>query len=364
MRFRATTAFLKLYLVVAGLALSCLATGTTFAQRGQKIEFSSPQSGVVVSNLNHLGTKQPGLKQLEEDLSRPFESLNPDSSLGPVIVAPSRPPPLQPTIQSKREKEREKELEDLRKNWAFVNPDEVTKGPTPERVFGVKEYEKNGEEKKSLSVLEKYFQNSAPKPGGEDEQVDNSFGKKENDGLDPLRSTDRWETLDGSAHKSGQSLKGLFGSNLDGRTAPRSATLSGLPNPELMNVGGLQNSRPTPEQERMDALRDQYKQLLGPRSALPATGSSLYPLNPQVDPARALPNPAKSLDPFSSPTKQDPLNPFQNAINPTTAFQPPIFQDMNSRAFGQPGLPSSLLPTPPPKAQPPPANFSFPTRKF
>jgi len=96
--------------------------------------------------------RSKGQKQLEEDLSRPFESLNPDNSLGPII-APTHRPPVRLKIQTKQEKERE----DAQKNWIFMNTDDLSKGPSPEKIFGLREYDKNGEEKKTLTRRSKIF---------------------------------------------------------------------------------------------------------------------------------------------------------------------------------------------------------------
>jgi len=259
---------------------------------------------------------------------------------------------------------REKELEDMRKNWVFVNPDESTKGPTPEEIFGLKEYEENGEEKKPMSVLEKFYQKPDRKRSGADEPTDAAFGNRENEDLNSLRPTDRWDSLGGGVRKPSPTLKGLFGSDPDGQTVPRTSTLNGLPIPDWMKVGGFQNSRTTPEQARMDARMEEYKQFLGPRSTLPANSGSLETLNPKTDTTDSSLNPLKSLEPFSSPAKQDPLGPFQNAVNPVTAFQPSNLQDVNARAFGQPGPATPLSPASTPKAQPPATPFTFPTRKF
>ncbi len=358
MSFGATSAWVRLCPAGIGMALSCLATGMAFAQGGQKIEFSSPQSGVVVSNLNQFGNKQPGQKQLEEDLSRPFESLNPDSSLGAVVDGPSRPP-----TPRQAPSKREKELDDLRRNWVFANPDDITKGPTPEQIFGLKEYDKNGEEKKPMSTIDKFLER---KRSGTDEQSDASFGKKENDVYDPLQPVDPLEPFDGGINKPGQMLKGLFGSNPDARTATRPTTFNGLSTSDLMKAVGLQDTRTKDEKARMDERMDEFRQLLGTRSALPSTGSSLDPLTPQTNPNR-LPTPAKSLDPFNSQMKQDALNPFQTGINPgnPNVFQPAGLQDFSPRGFGSPDQLSPLPPpTPVPKVQPPQPTFSLPKRKF
>jgi len=351
MGFGATNALLRLYPALAGIALSCLATGTAFAQRGQLIEFSSPQSGVMVSNLNQLGTKQFGLKQLEEDQSRPFESLNPDNSLGAVVAAPYRPPP-RPRIPNKRDKERE----DLRKNWVFVNPDDLTKGPSPEKIFGLKEYDKNGEEKKTLSAVEKYYQNLNRKRGDANEGTDDPGVNRDKDAVSFLRSTDRRDTLGGNADEPDQLLRGILNSDLDSKLGDRLTTLNVLPFSGPVNIDGFQTDRLSPQQARWE----EFKQLVDPGSA--STTGALNPFYQQTDPTRSSLNPAKGLEAFTIPTRRDTLNPLSDGLNRSTVFQPAILQDMNARALGQPSLTPVLQPTPPPK--PPPAALTFPSRKF
>lgn len=365
MSHRATKSCRGFYPALVAIAACCLAAGTTFAQRSQPIQFSSPESGVVVSNLNQLGPKQSGLKQLEEDLSKSFESLNPDSSLGAVIAAPSRPMPRPPSRQSILSKGA-KEWEDYKKNWGFMDPGELTKEPSLEKMFGLKEYDKNGQEKKPVSALEKYNQKLDRKDGGDAKEKTDEFGVdkdkdafRDNDALGPFRSKDRLDTSISGGNNSEQLLKGLFSSDLDSKLEDGSTTFNGLPFSTLVKIDGFQAGRDTARDARME----EFKQLLAPRSAAALPTGSFDPFNQQTDPIGSSVNPAKILEPFTSPTRRDPLNQLQNGLNLGTVVAPITIQDFNSKVLGQPSLAPAFQP-PPPKPQPPPQNFGFPTRKF
>ncbi|MBI3851959.1 MAG: hypothetical protein HY298_17010 [Verrucomicrobia bacterium] len=345
----------RIHLMGVGVALGCLAAATVLAQRGQPIEFSAPQDVTVSSNLNQLRPQPANLRQLEEETSKPFESLNPDSSLGPVITTPFRPPP-RPAVRSKRAKDRE----ELLKNWVFMNPDDLTKGPTPEEIFKVKEYEKNGQEKKPLSAFERYNQNPDRTQGG-DKKKDkgDSVADKEKDKFNSSRSHDRPETLQGDLNNPEKLSQGFLPSDLSDKTEIPSTTLTGTPFPSLLK-DSFQTSRDTAREARME----EFKQLLEPHTVSSPILGSLDPLNQQVDAARALPNPARSLEGLTAPTQQDPFNPIQSGFNPSTVFQPGLLQDFSARPFGQSSLTPALQPSPTPKVQPPQPNFTFPTRKF
>jgi hypothetical protein len=335
MGFRATNALQRLYAALLGIVLSCLATGTTFAQRGQPIEFSSPQSGVMVSNLNQLRAKQSGQKQLEEDLSRPFESFNPDNSLGPVFTAPYRPP-TRPRIPTKQEKERD----DLRKNWVFMNPDDLSKGPSPEKIFGLKDYDKNGEEKKSLTAAEKYFQNLERKRGAANDGTDDPGINEDKNAFSSFRSTDRLDTLGENADKPDQLLRGILNSDLDSKLGDGSTTFSGSPFSDQVKAGGFQTDRDSTREVRMK----EFNQLMESTATPSITAPSLTPA-------------------YSDPTRRDLAISALGGLNPGAPSTLGVLQDANTRTLGLPSWTPPVQPSPLLKAQKQ-QNFTFPTRPF
>jgi hypothetical protein len=82
------------------------------------------QAGVsaVLTNLNRPAPRKDGLKQLEEEFTKAWQSFSPKGSLD-GIMAPQyeyTPPPPQVVIPNRRAKE---DI-DRRKNWMFENPDD------------------------------------------------------------------------------------------------------------------------------------------------------------------------------------------------------------------------------------------------
>src|SRR5258706_11599657 len=92
-------------LTVAALA-SLLASRAQGAEqrRGRSIEFSEPRIAEVITNLNQLATKNDGLKQLEEDLYRPLETVAPKNSLDGFFDPPQQRHRPVSAIQSRRGK--------------------------------------------------------------------------------------------------------------------------------------------------------------------------------------------------------------------------------------------------------------------
>src|SRR5215510_5530106 len=120
MRFNA----LRLVLLVT--AISAVATLGICDVRGDE-KSNESRSGNLATNSPSAKPKQNGLKQLEQDLFRPFETLAPKGSLDGAYV-PSMPPPqaAPSSVQSKRAKE----LLEHRRDWVFETPDEILAGPS------------------------------------------------------------------------------------------------------------------------------------------------------------------------------------------------------------------------------------------
>src|SRR6267154_1499457 len=122
-------------------------------QRGRSIEFSDRKSSEVTTNLNQMGSKRDGLRHLEDDLGKPFQTLNPRSSLDGIFTPPMHQPSA-PNIPSKRAKE----LMERQKNWIFMTPEDLAGAPTEEDIFKLREYDKDGQEKKKSTPLERFME--------------------------------------------------------------------------------------------------------------------------------------------------------------------------------------------------------------
>src|SRR5215475_8832969 len=87
----------------------------------QPAQVSGSKSGNA-TNSPSLKPKQNGLKQLERDLFRPFETISPEGSLdGAFVPTMPQPQPNTPAVQSKRAKE----LLERRRDWVFETPEEI-----------------------------------------------------------------------------------------------------------------------------------------------------------------------------------------------------------------------------------------------
>src|SRR5260221_9952051 len=122
-------------------------------EHGRSIEFSERKSDEVTTNLNQMGSRKDGLRQLEDDLGKPFQTFNPRSSLDGVFNIPMRQPNA-PAIQSKRAKE----LIEKQKNWIFMSPEDLAGAPTEADILKLREYDKDGQEKKKSSPLESFME--------------------------------------------------------------------------------------------------------------------------------------------------------------------------------------------------------------
>src|SRR6266480_2434053 len=220
MSFRLSSFRIFPSLAVAGAAclLACSAQGAD-QRRGRSIEFSEPRSAEVITNLNQLTSKKDGLKQLEEDLYRPLQTFAPKSSLDGFFDPPERPRSAI-TVPSKRAKE----LLERQRNWIFLDPDDLAAGPTAEQIFNIPEYDANGQEKKKLSVMERYFENEDRKRAGKTKasksRTDDLFGlQKEPGSLDEAGSKDDVKRSDEFSERE-KALRKLFGSEPGSSPAP------------------------------------------------------------------------------------------------------------------------------------------------
>src|SRR2546426_4975317 len=122
---------------------------------GRPIEFSDPKSSEITTNLHQLSIKRGGLRDFEVDLTKSFQQgFSSRGSLDGIAEQQIRyysPPPI---IRFKKAKE----LLEREKNWALMNPEDLTRGPTPEEIFNLPEYGPDGKEKKKGSAVERFYE--------------------------------------------------------------------------------------------------------------------------------------------------------------------------------------------------------------
>jgi len=349
-------------LLFSGLAvLIGLLAGNLRAQNtapGRSIELSAPASVEMLTNFNHSAAQQEGRKQLEADLFKQRRLFPDNNSLGGMLAPQLPNPTAMPVIRSKRVQE----LLERRKNWIFMSPEDLTSAPSAEELLNLPEYSKDGQEKKMLSPLERYYQNlergSKTATVKSKFQDDDAFGFRDRD-ASRLDSGQRdAANLSGDGSDNERNLKRSLNpdADRDGQVPARSS---------FSDIFGLANVKPLAGHDEVHKLRmEQFKtQILGLPPSLPAAG---------IDPGN-------SLQSLIAPTPRAPAPPgapvYGNsgsigqigfgqqsvAVNPLSL---PGSPDAGQNSFGL----SSPSPPPPkveqPRLTPPAPTFTVPQRKF
>src|SRR3974390_2024547 len=104
---------------VTFVSTSAYAQGESRPRRS--IELSETNNTEVLSRLNQLTEKKAGLKELEQEWNKAFQSLSLDNRAGAADVAPQYAPAPRPTVVPNK---RIKDLLERRKNW-MLTPDDL-----------------------------------------------------------------------------------------------------------------------------------------------------------------------------------------------------------------------------------------------
>ena len=316
-----------------------LLAGTVTMRAGDKIQFSSPSSGKK---------EQPSRlsKPIEAEKSRLFEGgfNNPT----PQMMAP---PPMVIVPDKKKQEE-----VDQQRNWLLVRPEDRNKSLSMEQVYKIKEYEVDGREKQTGSVVARYLQGTTS-PDTRRRPSDLSSTKEEEEaGRSPGSK---------SPFDSNRSLSGPDLNNRDGR--------GDLDSSGRMNGGGGRREFDAPvRSSRFEAMMqdrhrerlNDYKQMFEPvgTSMVPARGF-FDPMNSMVDTTRQPVNPvtpvhADTFDRSRSLNNTDPFNPN----NVTQSPRVPTMESPYERAFGRKTSTDFLPQADPNKAKYKPAILPFPKR--
>ena len=343
-------------LAVSGLLVCTARAGGK--ERGRSIEFSVPKSDEVTTNLHQLTSKKDGLKQLEEDLYQPLQNFGSESSLDGVAAPPPRAPAA-PVIQSKRVKE----LLERRKNWIFMSPEDMLATPTVEDILKTPRFGSDGQEKKDLPALERYYDRLATKRRGvnksrqsKDEDV---FGTPGKPNSRDNRAQREDANLPSGVRESAEELTKLFESGNSDSPFAKAATHG-----ELSDIFGLGNITLSKEQmQEHKKLMDDYRSIVDPSWHPPvvATPENTLPIF-AADMASPAGKAAVGLPSSLSPTPRTALDAQMDVINPRLG--PLGLPDVNSHALGQ-ARPTPALPNvEPTRVAPVAPTFSAPKRSF
>jgi len=342
-------------LFAAAAAFAAVQAQGAEQHRGRSIEFSEPRSSESMTNLDQLTFKKNGLKQLEEDLYKPFQTFSPKSSMEGFLDPPQarRAPAPMP---NKKQKERL----DRQRNWIFVDPDDESSGPTAEEIFNIPEYDADGQPKKKLSVFEQYVQNQERKQKGKGKddkgngwRSGTDFAGAGNDS-DSRDDSDSWGDKKEGASDRDRGLKKPSGSDNGGGFAP---TQRGT----FTDIFGLGDRTVSPEDAaKHKAYLDEFRALLSPGGKAPGDSFGLPGAVP--DSSKSSLSAVGSWDNFPGSAQRENLNSFsgtKSAFGSTPS--PNSAYGFNSRNFSSPApAPAPATVNPTPKAP----TFAAPRRSF
>jgi hypothetical protein len=320
-------------------------------------ELSGVRSGNAITNSPSFKPKQNGLRQLEQDLFKPFENFSPKGSLdGAYVPSMPQPQPAAPAVQSKRAKE----LLERRRDWVFETPEEILANTSTDDVMNRREKDKEGDDKVKLSPLERFYERLY----GKEKKRFAQKGKKREDISDtgkPAMLADDSEADDDSdlplgVRETQREMKKLL--------APkeRKEDSSSEPASAFSDVFGLgKNMRSHEEMEMQKKRMDRYKELVG----LPVTSrlqnDPLKQFRDIVGTSARSPGLLPTMDTLGGLPKQNVFGaqPDSGMIAPNTSLLPP-----GATIHTTPSLAPVLPKMEPPKTLPPPVTFGAPRRVF
>ena len=356
MSFRLSS--LRIWFGLLAVAASSLLLGSAQAgekQRGRSIEFTEPKSDEVSTNLHQLTSKKDSLRQLEEDLYAPLQMFSSKNSLEGVAA-----PPVRPAAAAVAKTKRMKELQERRRNWIFMTPDDLLAGPTVEEILKSPKYDAKGQEKTELPPMLEYYRRLATQRGS----VANPSLPKNDDLFGPPKATnlrDQLASRDDSNLPSGikesaLALKQLSepdtGADRFGQSTPRNG---------FTDTFGLDAPAPSKEQVLSHKkYMDEYRTMLDPGWQPPATANPVNPLFGFADAARPAAKPAASLGGLPTVATHKASDAQMDITHPLLG--PAGLPDVNAQALGLPRQAQALPTYESPKVVAP--TFTAPKRAF
>jgi len=312
--------------LILGIYAGCSAQAAG-RERGKPIDFSQPKSDEISTNLYQLRSKKDSLKQLEEDLNVPLQSFTPKSSLEGV-AAPMPRSPTPSVIQSKRAKE----LLERRKNWVFMNPEDLIGEPTIDQILKSPEYDENGQQKGNLPAIELYYQRLMTKRASRNTpgqtQTDELFSLPGKSSSADATSRDD-SSLPAGIQESADALRSLFQSDDSSSPFSKSAVFGGTSDRSGFS-GNATSKEQTLEHKK---LMDEYHTLLDPNWHPPVVDSPGVASLGGGDAARAAKQAASVFPTSPTPTSRRSLEAQMDIRNPLLG--PQGLPDVNAQALGQ-----------------------------
>jgi hypothetical protein len=325
-------------------------------RQSQPILFSEPKGVTVSSNLNLIATKKAPLRNLEDDLKKPFEPFELFDAANSLSGAPALPQRLPPPPQLNNRRAREL-LQKREEEWLFETPQGRDEALIKDDWLKTSESDLPGEGSRKQTSLERYYDRL------ERARVASTNQVRSSDPFNLQKDRELGEAL--NLQPAGNPLgvnnpvmeqlfkqlaqpnnRSLFGNNDDEKTAGK-----------LFDLGKVESSSAQLLQAQ-EARREKYKELLETRtSTTSGSSAALKPFGDTTTPVFTTAN-VLVATPTTSPADGNVLFNFVG--------KPAVPQELPPAA---PALPS-LTPTPPTE-QPlknekphPVSTFSLPRRSF
>src|SRR6266496_3473363 len=212
---------LKYALVLVGALVSTL--GLVHGQqppsrRSQPILFSEPQYNTAMSNLDEIATQKSAFQNPARELKKPSDIFDAGEGSANLFTPPLRQLPP-PNISSKRLKE----LLDKRNDRALQAPEDLATMLTAEEIFKIPELDRDGQEKKNKTPMERAYERLEREQLGTTNQLkgDDRFGRQsENEGRDDPTFFGAEKTPGVAAPLPALTSKPLFGGDSRGVFSP------------------------------------------------------------------------------------------------------------------------------------------------
>ena len=190
-------------LLAAGV---CAAVGVLELQAQQSdraISFSSPKDASVNAALMQQLGREPDNQPIMDPFRAPEPAMPQSSLQGTVLRQNPQANQQQPALTA-----RQRELLEKKKNWVFMDPEDMVPGMTAEEIFNLKSVNSLENPDENLSPMERYYQKQfeKKKPKDDDQQSKRADAKSIRDDDKNLRDKSATDALLGRITGQGQSI--------------------------------------------------------------------------------------------------------------------------------------------------------------
>jgi hypothetical protein len=257
-----------------------------------------------------------------------------------------------------------KELQDRRKNWVFMTPEELVTGKSLEETLDGKGQSDEGKEKALVSPMERYLQNlylpkTSKNRSSSNAKTSSPFASGKDDAnADSDSEDDLSSDLPPGMRETQRSLqKSLRSGETKNRAAQRKNSSI------FSDVFALEREKPSVAEEEMEKARlEAYKRSLGLAATPVFSSKSMAAFADPNDPVRTILNPGGVMDSSPGGSQANGAGPKSSGVS---GVPNSLFSDSASKAAGASSLTPVLPKAAPQKSLlPPQPTFAAPRRSF